>query len=105
KSKNSFSYWGHNQYLNYSSPSPIELFIETDRPIYRPGHKVKAKVVIVWRTSEGFRTLGNKNKQSVTFSASDPNGKKFFTNSVDLNEFGSANVNFEIPQGRLLGRY
>ncbi|UCC96065.1 MAG: hypothetical protein JSW40_04750, partial [Candidatus Omnitrophota bacterium] len=47
KSKNSFSYWSHNQYLNYSSPSPIELFIETDRPIYRPGHKVRAKVVIV----------------------------------------------------------
>ncbi|UCC96035.1 MAG: hypothetical protein JSW40_04600, partial [Candidatus Omnitrophota bacterium] len=74
-------------------------------PIYRPGHKVRAKVVIVWRTSEGFRTLGNENKQSVTFSASDPNGKKFFTESVNLNEFGSANVNFEIPQGRLLGRY
>jgi uncharacterized protein YfaS (alpha-2-macroglobulin family) len=54
---------------------------------------------------EGFRALGNENKQSVTFSASDPNGKEFFTENVDLNEFGSANINFEIPQGRLLGRY
>ncbi|MBN2120638.1 MAG: hypothetical protein JW734_06255 [Candidatus Omnitrophica bacterium] len=103
--KNSFSYWGHNQYLSYSSPSPIELFIETDRPIYRPGDNVQAKVVIVWRMPEGFRSLGNENKQSVTFSASDPNAKEFFTENIDLNEFGSANVNFEIPQGRLLGRY
>ncbi|UCC96137.1 MAG: hypothetical protein JSW40_05160, partial [Candidatus Omnitrophota bacterium] len=68
--------------------------METDRPIYRPGDKVQGKVVIVWRTPEGFRILGNENKQSVTFSASDPNRKEFFTKSIDLNEFGSANVNF-----------
>ncbi|MFC1703307.1 MG2 domain-containing protein [Candidatus Omnitrophota bacterium] len=105
QSKNSFSYWNSAQYLNYSPPTPIKLFLETDRPIYRPGDKVQAKVVIVWRTPEGFRALGNEDRQSVTFSASDPNGKRFFTESVDLNEFGSADVNFEIPQGRLLGRY
>ncbi|MCM8800466.1 MAG: MG2 domain-containing protein [Candidatus Omnitrophica bacterium] len=103
KSKKSFSYWSRSQYLSYSSPSPIELFIETDRPIYRPQDKVQAKVVIVWRTSEGFRTLGDK--QSVTFSAYDPNDEEFFTEDVSLNEFGSADINFEIPKGRLLGEY
>jgi uncharacterized protein YfaS (alpha-2-macroglobulin family) len=100
---NSFSYWNRSQYLGYHSPSPIVLFVETDRPIYRPGHKVQAKVVAVWRTAEGFRTLGSK--QSVTFSALDPNNKKFFTEKVELSEFGSASVSFEIPFGRLLGRY
>ena len=103
RKENSFSYWNRNQYLGYYPPSPIVLFIETDRPIYRPGHKVQAKVVAVWRTAEGFRTLGNK--QSVTFSALDPNNKKFFTEKVELSEFGSASVSFEIPLGRLLGRY
>lgn len=103
--ENSFSYWGNNQYLNYSPPNPITLFIETDRPIYRPGNKVEAKVVVVWKTSQGFRTMDDDSKKSVTFSANDPNGKEFFNQIVDLNEFGSANVSFEIPQGRLLGRY
>ncbi len=103
--RDSYSYWERNQPLNYSSPSPILLFIETDRPIYRPGHKVQAKVVAVWRTPQGFRTLSNDHKQSVTFTAFDPNNEEFFNQSVDLNEFGSANVSFEIPQGRLLGRY
>ncbi|MFC1712512.1 alpha-2-macroglobulin, partial [Candidatus Poribacteria bacterium] len=103
--RDSFSYWNNNQYLSYSSPSPIVLFIETDRPIYRPGHKVQAKIVAVWRTPQGFKTLGNDRVQSVTFSASDPNNKEFFTQDVDLNEFGSASIDFEIPQGRLLGRY
>jgi len=103
RKENSFSYWNRSQYLGYYPPSPLVLFVETDRPIYRPGHKVQAKVVAVWRTAEGFRTLGNK--QSVTFSALDPNNKKFFTEKVKLSEFGSASVNFEIPLGRLLGRY
>lgn len=102
KSKNSFSYWSHNQCLSYSSPAPIELFIETDRPIYRPQDKVQAKVVVVWRTPEGFKRLNNK---SVTFSAFDPNNKIFFTKDVKLNEFSSANVSFKIPGGRLLGKY
>jgi len=103
RKENSFSYWNRNQYLGYYPPSPIVLFVETDRPIYRPGHKVQAKVVAVWRTAEGFRTLGSK--QSVTFSALDPNNKEFFTEKVELSDFGSAKVDFEIPQGRLLGRY
>jgi len=100
---NSFSYWSHNQHLNYYPRSPIVLFIETDRPIYRPGDKVEAKVVIVFRTPQGFRTMGND--QSVTFSARDTNGKEFFEESVNLSQFGSASVSFEIPHGRLLGRY
>lgn len=103
--RKSFSYWSHNQRLGYSLPNPIALFLETDRPIYRPGHKVQAKVVVVWKTSQGFRTMGDNYNRDVTFSASDPNGKEFFTQNADLNEFGSASVDFEIPQGRLLGRY
>jgi len=105
KSKKSYSYWERNQYLNYSSPNPIVLFIETDRPIYRPGNKVQAKVVVGWRTPQGFRALVDDERRSVIFSASDTNRKEFFNQSVDLNEFGSASVDFEIPQGRLLGRY
>ncbi len=102
--ENSYSYWGNGQNLNYSSPNPITLFIETDRPIYRPGDKVQAKVLVVWRTAQGFRTMDNDGK-SVAFSAHDPNGKEFFNKDVDLTEFGSASADFEIPQGRLLGRY
>ena len=99
----SFSFWRNNQYLNYHSPEPIVLFIETDRPIYRPGDKVRAKVIVVRRKSEGFKTLDKT--AEVTFSVSDPNGKKFFTKKVNLKEFGSADISFRIPTGRLLGRY
>jgi uncharacterized protein YfaS (alpha-2-macroglobulin family) len=105
KSRNSFSYWNNDQYLNYSPHSPVELFIETDRPIYRPGDKVQVKAVAVLKTPEGFKTIGDEDNKSVVFSATDPNGKEFFNKDIKLNEFGSASVDFEIPKGRLLGGY
>ncbi|MCK4533299.1 hypothetical protein KAU39_05885, partial [bacterium] len=99
----SFSFWRNNQYLNYYSPNPILLFVETDRPIYRPGDEVKVKVIVVRRRQEGFKALSKA--AEVTFYVSDSNGKKFFTKKVNLNEFGSADISFKIPTGRLLGRY
>ncbi|MDH5173684.1 MAG: MG2 domain-containing protein [Elusimicrobiota bacterium] len=102
KIKNSFAFWRSQKYLNYSPPNPIQLFLETDRPIYRPGHTVQAKVVVLRRISQGFKTLRDR---EVQFTAHDPNYKEFFTETVKLNEFGSASVSFDIPQGRLLGSY
>jgi uncharacterized protein YfaS (alpha-2-macroglobulin family) len=100
---NSYAYWRYQHNFNYYPPSPIELFLETDRPIYRPGHAVQVKVVVVKRRPVGFHTLGGK--QTVRISASDPNNKEFFTENIELNDFGSASTSFEIPHGRLLGRY
>jgi len=99
----SFSYWSANQALSYTAPSPILLFIETDRPIYRPGHSVKAKIVAVKRTTEGFRTLPKGT--DVGIEVHDPNGEVFVQRTLQLGEFGSTSLAFEIPQGRLLGSY
>lgn len=104
KSKDAYSYWSQSQYLYYYPISPIELFIETDRPIYRPLDTVQAKVVVVRRSAQGFKSIG-AGGQVINITVSDPNRKEFFTKSVELNEFGSAGVTFQIPQGRLLGRY
>jgi uncharacterized protein YfaS (alpha-2-macroglobulin family) len=101
--ENSFSYWNYSQGLGYYAPNPLMLFLETDRPIYQPGHTVRAKVVVVRRTAEGFRSF--EGSSEVVFSALDTNGKEFFTQSVKIGEFGSAAVEFEIPHGRLLGSY
>ncbi|MFH1313224.1 MAG: alpha-2-macroglobulin family protein [Candidatus Eisenbacteria bacterium] len=100
---NSFSYWGYDQGFGYYPPNPLILFLETDRPIYQPGHTVNAKVVVVRKWAEGFRSLAGGH--DIVFSARDTNGKEFFTESVTLGEYGSAAVEFEIPHGRLLGRY
>ncbi|MFH0732635.1 MAG: alpha-2-macroglobulin family protein [Candidatus Omnitrophota bacterium] len=103
KSGNSFSYWPRCLSLDFAPPNPIELFIETDRPIYRPGHKVQAKVIAVRRTPQGFAALTGA--KEVKFTVYDPIHEDFLRESVKLNEFGSSDLSFEIPQGRLLGRY
>ncbi|MBW2263496.1 MAG: hypothetical protein JRG91_16155, partial [Deltaproteobacteria bacterium] len=99
----SYAYWSSGLNVNYAPQNPITLFLETDRPIYRPGHEIKAKVIAVKRTPVGYRTLG-KNR-SVTFEALDPNGESFHTETVDLGEFGSAQTVFTVPKGRILGGY
>lgn len=90
-------------YFNYNSCTPYEVFIETDRPIYRPGDKVQARVIVIKHTSSGIKTVASEKTIKVT--ALDTNYKEFFTKELDLNDFGSASTEFEIPTGRLLGQY
>lgn len=99
----SHAYWGSGENLSYLPANPLIVFLETDRPIYRPGHEVRAKAVVTRITPAGYRTLGKN--QSVTFEVKDPNGEAFHTETVSLSEFGSAETRFEIPKGRLLGGY
>ncbi|MEO0225848.1 MAG: MG2 domain-containing protein, partial [candidate division WOR-3 bacterium] len=100
--KESCAFWYNRQALNHSFPNPFEIFIELDRPIYRPGHKVQAKAVVVRRTGQGFKSMDNG---SIEFYATDPNHKEFFRTRAELNQFGSVGISFDIPAGRLLGRY
>ena len=100
---NSYAVFQQPLYFNYSSRSPYEIFIETDRPIYRPGNKVQAKVIVIKHTSSGIKTVPSEHSIKVT--ALDTNYKEFFTKELSLNDFGSASTEFEIPSGRLLGNY
>lgn len=99
----SFALFQQPFYFNYNSRMPYEIFIETDRPIYRPSDKVQAKVIVVKHTSSGVKTVTSE--KTVKIIARDTNAKDFFTKDIVLNDFGSASTEFEIPSGRLLGQY
>lgn len=99
----SYAFLAQPVYLNFSSQSPYEIFMETDRPIYRPGDKVQVKAIVVKHTSSGVVTVGEA--KTINLTARDPNGKDIFTENAKLNDFGSATFSFEIPAGRLLGSY
>ncbi|MBN1796957.1 MAG: hypothetical protein JW822_00150 [Spirochaetales bacterium] len=103
KKDNAYSYWNTHVYFNSSLPVPLELFIQTDRPIYRPEQTVQAKVTAVKRTAQGFFALDDS--YTVDVYAQDANGKVFFEKTLTLNRHGSAGFSFSIPKGRLLGRY
>ncbi len=98
-----YAYWRSDLYLNYYPHNPLAIFLETDRPIYRPGDTVKVKAIVVRKIPQGYETLGTNDK--VTFIAQDTNGKDFFTKTVPLTNFGSVSIDILVPQGKLLGRY
>jgi uncharacterized protein YfaS (alpha-2-macroglobulin family) len=103
KKDDACSYWNTHVYFHNSLPVPLELFIQTDRPVYRPEQTVQAKVTVVKRTARGFFTLDDS--YTVDVYARDTNGKVFFEKTLTLNRYGSASFSFTIPKGRLLGRY
>ncbi|MBN1525204.1 MAG: hypothetical protein JW904_12010 [Spirochaetales bacterium] len=99
----SYSYPNNQEYIGFSMPHPVEIFSQTDRPIYRPGDAVQIKLTALRRMPDGYKTL--KGPQTIQFNISDPNGNQLFSKSLPLNDTGSTSTEFEIPRGRLLGQY
>jgi len=99
----SYAYGGNPVYFSHSVPAPIEVRLETDRPIYRPGQEVRAKVTVLRRIPRGYRVYDGT--AAVSFMARDANSQEVFKKELKLNALGSAAVKFTIPTGRLLGEY
>lgn len=99
----SYAYGGHPLHFGHSVPAPIEIELETDRPIYRPGQEVRVKATVLQRLPRGFRTYAGASK--LTLVARDANHQELYKTELPLNAFGSASARFTIPTGRLLGRH
>ncbi|MBI4803058.1 MAG: hypothetical protein HY796_11095 [Elusimicrobia bacterium] len=99
----SYAYWNGAQGASLNVPAPIEIFLETDRPIYRPGQEVKFKVTALIREPRGLRAYDGKAELKVT--ARDANWQEIFAKTLPFTGLGSAAGSFTIPQGRLLGQY
>ncbi len=80
----------------------IRFHLFTDRTLYRPGHKAYVKVIGSMHDEEVYRTLSG---ESVKLSLSNPNGEEVFTQTVELNELGSAHTEIDLPGDGLTGSY
>jgi len=98
-----YAYWNGYQSAGLEVPEPISIYVETDRPIYRPAQDVKYKVTALIREPRGFKAYDGKNKLKITVR--DQNWQELFNKTLPFTGLGSASGNFTIPQGRLLGRY
>lgn len=74
----------------------------TDRPIYRPGHVVKAKAVLRWRTGEGIQPF---DRPSVELTVSDRTGRVIQRVTRQVDAFGSVDTEVTLPAGAALGVY
>ncbi|MFH1620394.1 MAG: alpha-2-macroglobulin family protein [bacterium] len=102
-SGDSFAYWARPLSFHFSAPAPVRIFIETDRPVYRPGQEVSFKVTAIKRVPSGYRTYAGP--AVLKIRAADAGGQDIFTAELSPSHMGTASSHFAIPQGRLLGNY
>jgi uncharacterized protein YfaS (alpha-2-macroglobulin family) len=79
-------------------------FIYTDRTVYRPQQEVHWKVVVYRGGGEEIR-YSTQPGTAVNVTLVDANGESVASESVRTNDFGSASGSFDVPSGRLLGRW
>ncbi|HUU03261.1 MAG TPA: alpha-2-macroglobulin family protein [Myxococcota bacterium] len=88
-----------------SNPRPFRAcLIYTDRSIYRPHQKIRFKV-IAYSGGPSRTDLKTVPSAPVTLSLMDANYQKVASKTLTTNSYGSAAGEFDIPGGRLLGRW
>ncbi len=89
----------HSTYLRLYNPQPIRLYVQTDRAIYRPGQKVQLSVQAFERTPRSWQVWPS---QTVQINVRGANGKQIFQAQTALNAFGTAQLDFTLPDKDLL---
>lgn len=80
---------------------PLELFLASDRPIYRPGQTAKVRVTSVERVKDGSYKVDAHRKLHLALR--DPNGKELWQADVTTGAMGSAATEVKLPDKGLLG--
>lgn len=92
-----YSYYPGNQNTNYI------YHIYTDRSIYRPGQTVHVAVVAM-KNKKGLETEAFAN-ESIKVTLNDANWKEIAVETLTTDEFGTASVDFNLPNDGLNGHY
>jgi hypothetical protein len=105
-----YSYYYNSEEVAYQNQKEYDkamsrIFLFTDRSIYRPGQLVYFKGIGV---TQDYKTKKNQllaNKDSITVTLKDANFQKVDSVKVLLNEFGSFNGSFRLPENKLNGNF
>lgn len=85
-----------------TSPPTRQLYLYTDRPIYRPGHTVRYRGVLREVTPEGYRL---PEQGSVRVDLLDVRGQTLASQTVPISDFGTFHGEFTLPEEADLGTY
>lgn len=100
----SFKHSTYNYY--YRNKTDIEpytnVYLFTDRAIYRPGQTVYFKGIVI---ESGYKTNRIVTDKEIEINFHDANGQKIQTLSLKTNEYGSFASSFEIPTDGLSGNF
>lgn len=81
----------------------VQLFFEIDRKLYRPGQKMLGKLVMVEKTSDGWKLA--KAGHRIALVARDAQGEKWKELDLSTTTAGMATFELAVPEGRMLGDY
>lgn len=86
-------------------PKPVtNIYLFTDRAIYRPGQTVYFKGIVLTR-NQAAKEAGVKADYSTTVVLRDANYKDIDSIKLKTNEFGSFSGKFQLPQSGLNGQF
>ncbi len=98
-----YAFSPRSTYFHLYNPQPVKLFVQTDRAIYRPGQKVQLSIQGFERTPRAWQVWPTQEVQLIVRGA---NGKQIYQATTTLNAFGTAQLNFNLPeQDLLLGNF
>lgn len=89
--------------FHFNIPLPVKLYAETDRAIYRPGQAVQLAVYGFQAAGRGWKTLPANSR--VQLVVRDANYEQILSQSLTLNEYGTARSQLVLPETGLLGHY
>jgi len=92
---------GYNR-TYHSRDRPWKIYLNTDRPAYRPQETAQWKLTARTYDGEVYHTPANAELKYIIY---DPRGSKMKEATVKLNEFGSAWGELELPETLPLGEY
>lgn len=90
-------------HFHFSTQTPLRLFAQTDRAIYRPEQEVQLSVNAFKRTVNGWEVWDHT---PLALTVKDPNYKTVFSTDLTTDAMGTAQTKFTLPDGNsLLGTY
>ncbi len=95
--------WNFGVSRNYGEDWPFVGALYTDRPVYRPGQTVYFKGIVRSEDDAHYSVPGNI--RYVFISVQDPQGKVFYTGTLEMNDWGSVASEFALDSEAPLGMY
>ncbi|MEP7251403.1 MAG: MG2 domain-containing protein, partial [Ginsengibacter sp.] len=108
--QNTYAYYNNVEDDDYEDQKEYDedrakVFLFTDRSIYRPGQLVYFKGIGVTKNWKTKKPVLLTSKDSLTIILNDANSQKVDSIKVLLNEFGSFNGKFRLPENKLNGEF
>ncbi|MEO8765838.1 MAG: MG2 domain-containing protein [Ginsengibacter sp.] len=102
-----YNYYGDNIDTDQTGYTDVnaKVFLFTDRSLYRPGQLVYFKGIGVTKDWKTKRPKLLETKDSLTVMLTDASGQETDSINVLLNEFGSFNGTFRLPENKLNGEF